>query len=152
MGEKRKIKIYTSYYAKVKELRENNIVPISISLKSPEWFNGLSIRDFAPEWSFMKLPKEEYKKAYFKKLDSININIPLRHVQSIAGDKDVALLCFESLKTDRHDDWCHRTMLAEWFKKNHNFNMIEFITQKDIDKAKKEKDKKILKDSQGSLF
>ena len=152
MEKKRKPRIFTSYYGKVKELRSHGIVPISISLKSPEWFNGLSVRDFAPEWSFMKLPKEEYKKAYFKKLNSIDISIPLRHIKSIAGDNDIALLCFESLKTDRSDDWCHRTMLAEWFKKNQNFIIKEFITQKDIDKAKKERDKKKLIDSQGSLF
>ena len=35
--------IYTSYFAKMKDLPDN-IVPISIAGKSPDWYNGLEYK------------------------------------------------------------------------------------------------------------
>jgi len=154
MEEKKKIKIYTSYYGKGKKLMDNNIVGISISLQVPQWFLGIQIKDLAPDWSMMKMSKEDYEVAYRKKLDGINLKHAFRHIKSVAKGKDVALLCYESLK--KEDEWCHRTMLAKWFKDKHNFIIEEFVedgeAEKDFIKEKKKKDKETLENSQGSLF
>ena len=44
--------IYTSYFAKIKELEENNIIPISICGKAPDWYKGLQYKKLAPKYEF----------------------------------------------------------------------------------------------------
>ena len=41
--------IYTSYFAKIKELERNNIIPISICAKVPDWYKGLQYKKLAPK-------------------------------------------------------------------------------------------------------
>ena len=49
--------IYTSYFAKLDSL-PNNIVPISICGKAPDWYKGLQYKKLAPKWNFFKIWKE----------------------------------------------------------------------------------------------
>lgn len=43
--------IYTSYFAKLKSLPDN-IVPISICGKTPDWYKGLQYKKLAPKYDF----------------------------------------------------------------------------------------------------
>lgn len=43
--------IYTSYFAKLKSLPDN-IVPISICGKAPNWYTGLQYKKLAPKYDF----------------------------------------------------------------------------------------------------
>ena len=43
--------IYTSYFAKLKSLPDN-IVPISICGKAPDWYKGLQYKKLAPKYDF----------------------------------------------------------------------------------------------------
>ena len=43
--------IYTSYFAKLKSLPEN-IIPISICGKAPDWYKGLQYKKLAPKYDF----------------------------------------------------------------------------------------------------
>ena len=43
--------IYTSYFAKLKSLPDN-IVPISICGKAPDWYEGLQYKKLAPKYDF----------------------------------------------------------------------------------------------------
>lgn len=43
--------IYTTYFAKLKSL-PNNIIPISICGKAPNWYTGLQYKKLAPKFDF----------------------------------------------------------------------------------------------------
>ena len=45
--------IYTSYFAKLKKLPAG-IAPISIALKTPDWYTGLRYIKLAPWYSFFE--------------------------------------------------------------------------------------------------
>lgn len=45
--------IYTSYFAKLKELEKHNIIPISICGKAPDWYKGLQYKKLAPKYGFL---------------------------------------------------------------------------------------------------
>lgn len=44
--------IYTSYFAKLKELEKHNIIPISICCKAPDWYKWLQYKKLAPKYGF----------------------------------------------------------------------------------------------------
>jgi len=44
--------IYTSYFAKLKSLPED-IIPISICAKSPNWYKGLQYKRLAPTYDLL---------------------------------------------------------------------------------------------------
>lgn len=48
------MKLYTSYFAQVKKLKEAGVVPVSISLKSPFWFKGEQVKELAPTPKILK--------------------------------------------------------------------------------------------------
>ena len=159
MEEVKKARLFTSYYGKLKSLEKAGIVSISISLSPPSWFNGITLLELAPSWDMMKISKAKYEVAYREKLEKVNFNYIFRHIKSVSRGKDVALLCFESLKTGRDDDWCHRTMLADWMKEKYHFTIDEWSDPKDLiseeklrEKQIKEQREKELKESQRSLF
>jgi hypothetical protein len=151
MAEERKIKLYTSYYAKTKALEKAGIVPIGISLQIPKWFNGIGLIDLAPGWDMMKMSKDVYSVHYKLKLESIDLRMAFKHIKAVAKGNDVALVCYESLKTDRENDWCHRTMFAEWMEEKHGMIITEWVDPNDVEKEKKIKNKAALKNSQYGL-
>lgn len=51
--------IYTSYFAKLKELQKNNITPVSICAKVPDWYDGLQYKKLAPQYGFFYGMEEE---------------------------------------------------------------------------------------------
>lgn len=50
--------IYTSYFAKLKELERPNIILISICSKEPDWYKGLQYKRLAPKYEFFIKWKE----------------------------------------------------------------------------------------------
>lgn len=131
--------IYTTYFGKIKKLPEN-IIPIAICGKSPEWWvenNGLEYKKLAPKKKFF----EEWKKNgdnnyyinHFKKevLDKISIKEVFNDLQAKIKDnlsepfytnKDfhIALVCYE-----KPEDFCHRHLVAKWIRDN-GYNCKEF--------------------------
>lgn len=53
--------IYTSYFAKLKSLPDN-IVPISICGKAPDWYKGLQYKKLAPKYDFFMEWKKNHDK------------------------------------------------------------------------------------------
>lgn len=106
------MKIFTSYFAKVKTLQKCNILPIGIALYPPKWFNGQSIKYVAPTYSILKQTAndEEYIKRYTKEiLGNLDVQKFIMDLEIIAKDKDVALCCFE-----KPSEFCHRQLLAKF--------------------------------------
>ena len=119
--------IYTSYFAKQKSLPEN-IIPISICAKTPEWYKGLTYKKLAPSYEIlMKYKRDGDKESYIKnyreqvlnKLDPEKVVYELL-LTTAGAKKDVCLLCYE-----KSADFCHRHLVAEWLN-SHGFECREW--------------------------
>ena len=126
--------IYTSFFAKLKELEKHNIIPISICAKAPDWYKGLQYKKLAPKYGFFmewkKNHDNEYYIEHFKKevLDGLDVIRVLNELQIlmpeeikinmqspfyINQDFHIALVCYE-----KPSDFCHRHLVAEWLRDN----------------------------------
>lgn len=128
--------IYTSYFAKLKSLPEN-IIPISICGKAPDWYKGLQYKKLAPKYGFFMEWKENHDNNYYIKcfnrqvLESLNPYRVLEEIYSllpqdvedvlsaancpfwINRDYNIVLICYE-----KTEDFCHRHLVADWLNKN----------------------------------
>ena len=110
--------IYTSYFANIRKL-PRNCVPISIALKSPNFYVGKVYKRLAPTSgilsSYKRTGDEEAYKLSFEQL-------VLRHLDAKTVEqqlKDLSkgaipvLLCYE-----KPDSFCHRKLVRDWFRAN----------------------------------
>ena len=110
--------IYTSYFAKLKSLPEN-IIPISICGKAPDWYNGLQYKVLAPKYKFFmewkKNKDNDYYIEHFQKevLDTLEVENVINRLYELSEGKDVCLLCYE-----KPNDFCHRHLVSNWLKEN----------------------------------
>ena len=118
--------IYTSYFAKLQKIPEN-IVPISICGKAPEWYRGLQYKKLAPKYEFFIEWKKNHDNDYYiehfnlEVLNKLDINIVLQELNRMSNNKDIVLLCYE-----KPSDFCHRHLVANWFNQN-NIKCEEYI-------------------------
>ena len=116
--------IYTSYFAKLKSLPEN-IIPISICGKAPDWYKGLQYKKLAPKYGFFMEQKKNHDNDYYIKcfseqvLDKLNALTVMRDLIDLVNStedhigKEIALICYE-----KPSDFCHRHLVAEWLNSN----------------------------------
>ena len=115
------MKLYTSYYGKLKAIKKQNpeIVAISISTTYPRFVKNVhELKDLAPErWVLEKTKSGEFNDEdyYFhfnnklsKGPDQIEM---IEIIKKISGGKDAILLCYE-----KDCSTCHRSRVREWFK------------------------------------
>lgn len=121
--------IYTSYFAKLRSLPEN-IVPVSICGKVPDWYTGAQYKKLAPKYDFFMEWKRTGDNDYYIKcfkeqvLDKLSYISVVNHLQlmlpydmRVDMDSDVAintkyhvaLICYE-----KPTDFCHRHLVADW--------------------------------------
>ena len=105
--------IYTSYFARLKSLPDN-IIPISICGKAPDWYKGLQYKKLAPKYDFFMKWKEDHDNDYYIKcfneqvLDKLDILEVIRNLIDLANlnetlvGKEFCLLCYE-----KPTDFCH---------------------------------------------
>lgn len=110
--------IYTSYFAKLK-LLPDNIVPIAICAKAPDWYKGLQYKKLAPKYDFFMKWKENHDNDYYIKcfneqvLDKLEPIKVYQELCSLAKSDDIVLICYE-----KPSDFCHRHLVADWLNKN----------------------------------
>lgn len=122
--------IYTSYFGKLKKLPEN-VIPIAICAKVPEWYTGLQYKKLAPKYEILMQYKQDhdeanyiqcYKEQIIDKLDVNNVVMDLDYMMldetnsidsKIDGVSHIALICYE-----KPSDFCHRHIVAQWFREN----------------------------------
>lgn len=115
--------IYTSYFAKLKSLPDN-IVPISICGKAPDWYKGLQYKKLAPKYDFFMEWKKNHDNDYYIKcfneqvLDKLNVLTVIRNLIDLTisagqANKNICLICYE-----KPSDFCHRHLVAEWLRRN----------------------------------
>ena len=75
---------------------------------------------------------ESYSNLNIKAQDQKEKYGPLKiksdQIKSLSNGKDVALCCYESLKNE--DEWCHRTMLAEYVNNLLGYKLITEFSEK----------------------
>ena len=125
--------IYTSYFAKLRKMPEN-IIPIAICAKVPDWYKGFQYKKLAPKYEFFNKWKqdnddENFIKCYKEQvLDNLELQRVLIELQCLLSDEikiqmqspfysnndwHIALVCYE-----KPSDFCHRHLVAEWLKEN----------------------------------
>lgn len=107
------MKIYTSYFAMMRNFPEN-IIPIAICAKPPTWYEGLVYKKLAPSYDILMQyktqPNEELYTQRFASeiLNNLDFTIVMKELEQLANGKDIALMCFE-----KPDDFCHRKLVAK---------------------------------------
>ena len=133
--------IYTSYFDNLKSLPDN-IIPISICGKAPDWYDGPQYKKLAPKLKFFMEWKANKDNDYYVKcfneqvLSKVNPYIVLTEISELAlsyynkntpdnhcglplGKKeqpikniDICLICYEE-----PSEFCHRHLVADWLNK-----------------------------------
>lgn len=118
------MKIYTSYFANVKNLRKESIVPIGIALYPPRWYSGLNLRKVAPTESILRTKDlDEYTQRYKNEiLSHLNVQSFVEELNRLTQGRDVALCCYE-----KPGDFCHRNLLAEKLREC-GYEVEEFVS------------------------
>lgn len=129
--------IYTSYFDNLKNLPEN-VIPVAICGKAPDWYEGIQYKKLAPKWEFFKVWKENHDNKYYEKcfseqvldkLDSLDVVTEIYELLSDLLSEEqknilemvncpawenpyihIALICYE-----KPDEFCHRHLVADWF-------------------------------------
>ena len=117
--------MYTGYFAKLKSYKEAGLVPVSIALKTPEWYHGAQYKKLAPKWSFFSEWKNgshkgdiDYYMQHFKTevLDNLDPEQVVKELEGFTGvSRDrIILICYE-----KPGDFCHRHLVSMWLTVNH---------------------------------
>lgn len=115
--------IYTSYFARLRFLPDN-LVPISICGKAPDWYTGLQYKKLAPKYDFYMQWKQNHNNDYYIKcfneqvlanLDAHSVVTDLMQLIDKPENRgeSMVLVCYE-----KPTDFCHRHLVADWL--NHN--------------------------------
>lgn len=110
--------IFTSYFAKLSRLPQN-VTPISICGKAPDWYTGLQYKPLAPKYHFFMEWKRTHDNAYYiehfeqEVLAELNADTVFKVLSALSEGKAFALICYE-----RPGKFCHRHLVADRFCKN----------------------------------
>jgi len=130
------MKIYTSFHAKVKDLTEMGLTPISISVVFP-WYSKIKYESYlqlAPRKKMLKLVSEQYDIEFQKILDKLNPVTIYDDLTNLSQGKDIVLLCYEKDVND-----CHRQKVGNWLESKLQIQVEEIIFKAKIKQAKVDK-------------
>lgn len=114
------MKIWTTYFANIKKLDLDKVVPISICGKAVDGWQFPQYKKLAPSWSIYKEykdsgDKERYTRRFIAEiLSELDPSQVINDLIRLAGEerKDIALVCYE-----KPGDFCHRHLVADWLGK-----------------------------------
>ena len=107
--------IYTSYFGNLKNIGDE-MVPIAICGKSPNWYHGPEYKKLAPKYKFFMEWKENHDNDFYIRhfedevLSKLDIRRVCNELFNLTGSKNIALVCYE-----KPGDFCHRHLVADWF-------------------------------------
>jgi hypothetical protein len=128
------MKIFTSYFGNIREIKRQNLFPIAISIFHPPTYIGSSYKKLAPPIEFLQFSSDIYTEHFLNYLEYLSITETLQDLKKISNDNDIALLCYE-----KPENFCHRHLVAMWIMKNSALSVKELLTKK-------------ISNLQGSLF
>lgn len=130
------LNIYTSRYGN-KNLINHNSIKVGISIGKPKFNTVYEVKErileLAPEYDWLKLPYDIYKKKYIDKLERIGVDMIidiLLYISQKYENKEITLLCFEDIR--KEGQWCHRTIFSEWFKEKTGININELESKETL--------------------
>ncbi len=81
----------------------------------------------APGPWFNKVPEDEYRRRYFGEiLEPLDPRQVLAELEELAGGAEPVLLCWEKPPLTTKN-WCHRSMVAEWFAARLGIEVPELV-------------------------
>lgn len=113
------MKLYTSYFARLRQLRAAGIVPISIARYTPRWAGKIArIESLAPSENTLLRYKGDHDEAAYTERYMLGFanraaSDLVQQIERISGGADVALCCYE-----KPGDFCHRHLVAAWLRGN----------------------------------
>ena len=107
--------IYTSYFAKLKQLPDN-IIPISICGKAPDWYTGLQYKKLAPKYDFFMKWKENHDNDYYIRCFYEQVLNKLNATDVVL---DFSRICYGY----------NRHLVSDWLNKN-GFKCDEYLFNK----------------------
>jgi hypothetical protein len=99
--------MYTSNFSRLRRI-PNSLRPVLIARGTPRWFRGPRYEALAPEWEWLRATREEYDRAFRRRLDQLD---PHRVFEELG--EDAVLLCW-----CKHNAGCHRRLVAEWLEES----------------------------------
>ena len=125
----------TSYFARLKSIPEN-IIPISICGKCPDWYKGLEYKKLAPTYDiFIEYKNSGNEEKYTKRfkeeiLSQLSVDVVLSELYELAKSTeinftDIVLICFE-----KSDAFCHRHLIADWINDSELESCKEMVFEK----------------------
>lgn len=121
------MKIYTSYFAKLKKIPED-IVRISICGKAPDWYDGIQYKKVAPKYGFFQEWKKNQDNDFYiehfnaEVLDNLVAKNVYEDLSNLSDGKDCVLICYE-----KSEDFCHRHLVAGWLNQKLGINIEEYV-------------------------
>ena len=121
------MKIYTSYFAKLKKIPED-IVRISICGKAPDWYDGIQYKKVAPKYGFFQEWKKNHDNDFYiehfnaEVLDNLVAKNVYEDLNKLSDCKDCVLICYE-----KSEDFCHRHLVADWLNQKLGINVEEYV-------------------------
>lgn len=124
--------IYTSYYGKLKELKQNGFHPISISVVLPKWIRFMQgYKDLAPSYKILRLGVKDYIRVFSMKLNELSAKQVEEEIYAMTPEgKKPVLLCYEKFDKQTCEDllggennvnsqfFCHRHLVSKWLNEN----------------------------------
>lgn len=122
----KEMKIYTSYFWNLNKIPKN-IVPISICVNEPYWYNGMLYKKLAPSQSIFNNWLQNHDENYY--IDHYNNEILkflsakdiYQDFYNMTEGLDCVLLCYESPNI-----FCHRHLVANWLSKELSIEAKEY--------------------------
>lgn len=135
--------IYTSYFAKLREL-PSNIIPVAICGKAPDGYHGLQYKKLAPKYEFFSEWKKTHDNDYYIRcfneqvLEKTNMREVMNDIWDLLApttkewfsiyncpfwrnlDLHIVLVCYE-----KPEEFCHRHLVAAWLTE-HGIPVEEF--------------------------
>ena len=107
--------------------RRDDLEPISIARFNPRGIRGLaSMRDLAPTKSMLKMKKDLYEEVFFGAiLDVLDPQGMWDDLHRMTQGREPVLLCYEKPPLTTAN-WCHRSMVADWFARELGEEVQEF--------------------------
>lgn len=118
MNSKPQYRIYTTYFANLRNVPENSVV-VSIAQYNPKGINIPRFIDFAPGQGLLTMYKQgeiteqEYTERYMQMLSNLpNLDKIKAHMAKYTADQDKSLVfvCYEG-----KNKFCHRHLVAQFF-------------------------------------
>ena len=81
-------------------------------------------KPLAPGPWFNSVPQDEYRTLYFDQLAKLDAQAVFDKLLELAAGAEPVLLCYERPPFSA-TNWCHRTMVSEWFKNTLDIDVLE---------------------------